>query len=74
NALDESLALVAQQVVGKADLEVRPLSDMGLSAEALQSIASAPGVRTAVPLVRKRTYYRGQGQSGFVELIGIEPI
>ncbi len=74
NALDESLALMAQQVVGKADLEVRPLSDRGLSAEALQSIASARGVRTAVPLVRKRTYYRGQGQSGFVELIGIEPI
>lgn len=74
HALDESLVSKAQQVVGKADLEVRALSDMGLSSEALQSVASAPGVKTAVPLVRKRTYYRGEGQRGFVELIGIEPI
>ena len=74
HALDDSLAEMAQQLVGKADLEVRALSDRGLSAAALRSIASAPGVKSAVPLVRKRTYYRGQAHRGFVELIGIEPV
>ena len=74
HALDEGLSLMAQQVVGKADLEVRALSDRGLSAQALESIASVPGVKAAVPVVRKRTYYRGEGHQGFVELIGIEPV
>jgi len=73
-AIDESLVFAAEQVVGKAALEVRAFSDRGLSAQSLESIASASGVRAAVPLVRKRTYYRGQGHRGFVELIGIDPL
>jgi putative ABC transport system permease protein len=73
-AIDGSLAGMAQQVVGNADLEIRALSDTGLSAEALRSIASTPGVKSAVPLVRKRTFYRGETSRGFLELIGIEPL
>jgi len=73
-AIDESLAQMAEQVVGKADLEVRALSDRGLTASSLRRIGSTPGVESAVPLVRKRTFYRGQTGQGFLELIGIEPV
>jgi putative ABC transport system permease protein len=73
-AIDVTLAEMAEQVVGEADLEVRALSDRGLSASSLRSIASTPGVESAVPLVRKRTYYRGHEVRGFLELIGIEPV
>jgi putative ABC transport system permease protein len=73
-AIDDCLTFAAEQVVGRADVEVRAFTDRGLSARSLASIASTPGVKSAVPFVRKRTYFRGQEHRGFMELIGIDPL
>lgn len=72
--LEQNLSRVAQEVVGKADLEIRAFAEPGLSRESLERLDQLPGIEETAPYVRKRTFYRTPQYRGFLELVGIQPI
>lgn len=68
SVLDTSLA-----VASRADLEVRPVTEVAMPEKLLLRARAAPGVRAAAATVEARTRVRSQGQVRSVYLIGFEP-
>src|SRR4051812_10827097 len=75
--LDRSIARTTELIAGRADLRVESVSESGLSAETVETVAATSGVAVAAPLIERRAYIAPDGNQSLpgkpVAVVGIDP-